>query len=192
MEILGLSSTTPRSDSRLKALFWPTIQHDGDLEYITEQGFWICTLIAAMSLVLTVLAGRPFSGLFQFSFFFLAGVGVRQRSLAASIAVFVVYSADKIALWRLAWTSFSLIGMIIIALLLANVRGILISSEWAKQNELPHVDRLNQTFLDKLSGHWPELLWPKTKYLFALLAVIELILVGMLLAHPPTFRQLAR
>ena len=85
LESLGLASTAPKSDGRLKALLWPTICHDGDLEYITEQGFWICLIVGLLSFALTVIQGHPFSALLTLTFYFLAGAGVRQRRKAASI-----------------------------------------------------------------------------------------------------------
>ena len=50
MQQLGLSDSTPRTESRFRNLFWPTIRNDGDLDYLTEQGFWICTVVSAVTL----------------------------------------------------------------------------------------------------------------------------------------------
>jgi len=179
LDSLGLSSTAPRSDSRLKALFWPTIRHDGDLEYITEQGFWICLTISVVTYCVGAIQGHPIASLLDFGFYFLAGVGVRQRSLAASIIAFTVYLASHLIL-----RSGGILMTVFLALLLANVRGIWISSRWSKENTLPPVERLNDTFFDKLSGRWPEVLWPKTKWLFFILAAIQLLSLVLILAFP--------
>jgi hypothetical protein len=58
METLNLSESTPRSESRLKALFWPTIQTGTDVDYLGSQGYWVCTLVAVVSLVFLVVAGQ--------------------------------------------------------------------------------------------------------------------------------------
>src|SRR6266436_4591073 len=34
MQTLGLSDSTPRSESRLKSLFWPSIQSSSDVDYL--------------------------------------------------------------------------------------------------------------------------------------------------------------
>lgn len=190
MESLGLASTAPKSDGRLKALFWPTIRHDGDVEYITEQGFWICLIVGLFSFVLGAIQGHPYSTLFTLAFYFLAGVGVRQRSKAASIVAFIAYLASGVAAQRLTANGFGVVTVIFLALLLANIRGIWLSARWDKapaedkQNDLPPFERLNDTFLDKLSGRWPVALWSRTKWLFTLLTVLQLGAVGFLLLAP--------
>src|SRR5690348_3699213 len=98
MQTLGLSDSTPRTESRLKSLFWPTIRNDGDLDYLTEQGFWICFVVAAVTEVFSWIAGHPLAGLFDSPFFFFGGVGVRMRSRLAAILIFWVYLLSGIAL----------------------------------------------------------------------------------------------
>jgi hypothetical protein len=39
MQTLGLSDSTPRTESRLKSLFWPTIQTGSDVDYLGAQGY---------------------------------------------------------------------------------------------------------------------------------------------------------
>src|SRR5260370_2151135 len=80
MQTLGLSDSMPRSDSRLKSLFWPSIQSSSDVDYLGAQGYWVCAVIAAISLVVLVISGRPLLGGFVFLAFYLGGVGVRERS----------------------------------------------------------------------------------------------------------------
>jgi hypothetical protein len=40
METLNLSDSTPRSESRLKSLFWPSIQNGADVDYLGTPGYW--------------------------------------------------------------------------------------------------------------------------------------------------------
>ncbi len=51
MQTLGLGTSDSRSEGRLKSLFWPSVRSDVDVDYLTTQGFWICFVVAAMTLV---------------------------------------------------------------------------------------------------------------------------------------------
>jgi hypothetical protein len=105
MQTLGLSESTPRTESRWRALFWPTIRNEGDFDYITQQGFWICFLVAAVSLVFSLFNGSFLLQLFESLFFFLAGVGVRQRSRVAGIAAFSAYLLSALVVQRYTGTA---------------------------------------------------------------------------------------
>lgn len=132
MQTLGLSDSTPRTESRLKSLFWPTIKNDGDLDYLTEQAFWICAIVAAVSEGFSALGGHPFLGLLDSVFFFLGGVGMRMRSRAAAVLAFGVYLLSGIVLQITVGQGFNIIRMIFLALLLANIRGMWLSASWSK------------------------------------------------------------
>ena len=72
MQTLGLSDSTPRSESRLKSLFWPSIQSGADVDYLAVQGFWVCTIVGVMSLFfLAVTARQPILGILVFLLFLL-------------------------------------------------------------------------------------------------------------------------
>jgi hypothetical protein len=90
MQTLGLSDSTTRSESRLKSLFWPSIQSGADVDYIAVQGFWVCTIVGAMSLVFLTLTGQPITGFVIFLLFHLGGVGVREHNPFAA-AIMLVY-----------------------------------------------------------------------------------------------------
>jgi hypothetical protein len=90
MQTLGLSESTPRTESRWRALFRPTIRNEADFDYVTRQGFWICLLVAVGSLIFSALAGLWLLGALEFSVYFLAATGVRERSRSAAIAAFTV------------------------------------------------------------------------------------------------------
>src|SRR5690242_10809571 len=98
MQTLGLSESTPRPEKRLKNLFWPTIENDVDLDYITEQGFWVCWFVAGVTEIFSIFAGHALAALFDSIFFLLAGVGVRMRSRGAAIIVFCVYLLSGVVL----------------------------------------------------------------------------------------------
>ncbi len=69
MQALGLSDSTPRSESRLNSLFWPSIQSGADVDYLAVQGFWVCTIVGLLALLFFTLAGQPISALLIFILF---------------------------------------------------------------------------------------------------------------------------
>jgi hypothetical protein len=194
MQTLGLSESTPRSEGRLKALLWPTIHNDTDLEYVTEQGFWICAIVSAVSLWgLLKINSLPIQivGFLEVLFFFLGGIGVRQRSKFAAIAVLVAYSAGYAL--RVAAVGASMVnqvatqsmggivGIVIIALLLANVRGVWQAAAWQRPADEPPPIRLAETFKDKFVDRMPEIVWPKARIVFNILAGLEFVLIALAL-----------
>ena len=86
METLGLSGSTPRTEGRLKSLFWPSIQNGTDVDYLGVQGYWVCTIVGVSSLVFNALSGQTIAGIFVLLYYYLGGVGVRERSRYAAVA----------------------------------------------------------------------------------------------------------
>jgi hypothetical protein len=62
MQTLGLSDSTPRTESRLKSLFWPSIQTGSDVDYLGAQGYWFCTIPVLLSLVVLIFSGNSILG----------------------------------------------------------------------------------------------------------------------------------
>lgn len=56
MQILNLSGETRKSDGYLKSHFWPTVEDAWDLDYLLQQGFWICFIIAIVNLAILAIA----------------------------------------------------------------------------------------------------------------------------------------
>src|SRR5260370_38506270 len=94
MQPLGLSDSMPGSESRLKSLFWPSIQSSSDVDYLGAQGYWVCPVIAVLSFVVLVISSHPFLGGFVFLVFYFGGVGVRERSRYAAGFVLGLYVLD--------------------------------------------------------------------------------------------------
>ena len=184
MQTLGLSESTPKTEGRLKALFWPTIRNDGDLDYVTKQGFWVCFTVATVTLVFSVFT-RQLSVGFESLFYFFAGVGVRERNKLAAISAFTAYLLSMLVNMRYSGRGPGFLGVVFLALLFANIRGIWLSSRWKEDSALdPPLFRLNQTILDKLSDQLPPRIWPKIKWAFAFFAAIEIGLLVMALTAP--------
>ena len=184
MQTLGLSDSTPRTESRWRALLWPTIRNEGDFDYITAQGFWICFIVAVFTFVFSAIFGSPGMGLFEGAFFFFAALGVRQRSRVAAIAAFSAFFLSALVLQRYTGNGFGILRVIFLALLFANIRGNWLSARWAKDQQATPPPRLNQTIGDKLSDQLPIFLWPKVRVLFYVLAAAEITLLLVSLFAP--------
>ncbi|MGC4050654.1 MAG: hypothetical protein QM757_14865 [Paludibaculum sp.] len=185
MQTLGLSDSTPRTESRWRALFWPTIRNVGDFDYVTRQGLWICYIVAVATTVLSAFSGFPLAGAFEGVFYFLAGLGVRQRNRFAGIAAFVGYLLSGFVLQRYAGNGFGVGRIIFLALLFANIRGNWLAARWASEEQLEYPPmRLNQTLADKLSDQLPIWLWPKVRIAFYVIAVLEITFLLLALFAP--------
>jgi len=187
MQTLGLSDSTTRSESRLKSLFWPSIQSGADVDYLAVQGFWVCTIVGVLSLVsLTFFARQPITGLLVFLLFHFGGIGVREHNPFAAAVTLVYYLVDFMASFVFLFFNSPGIGVvrvIIIALLLSNLRATWIAGNWKPDSEeaaLP--PRLGETFTDKLADKWPAFIWPKVKVLYYIFSVgyLALIVAGLI------------
>ena len=177
MQTLDLSGSGMRSEGRLKSLFWPSIQTGSDLDYLGAQGFWVCAVIAVVSLVFFIVAGKPILGAFVFFFYFFGGVGVRERSQYAAVVMFLSYLADTI------FSGPSVVRVLFAALLLSNLRATWIAARWSPgsdQAALP--PRFSETWSDKLADQLPMWLWPKLRIPYYVLSACYLLLavVGLL------------
>jgi hypothetical protein len=181
MQTLGLSDSTIRTESRLKSLFWPSIQSGADVDYLAVQGFWVCTIVGIMSLVFLALAHQPITGILVFLLFHLGGVGVREHNPFAAAIIFVYYVVDFMASFiflLLNSPGIGVVRIIIIALLLSNLRATWIAGNWKPDSEeaaLP--PRMGETFFDRLVDKWPAFIWPKVKWLYYIFSFAFLVLI---------------
>jgi hypothetical protein len=58
---------------------------------VGQQGFWVCTAVAVLSLILLNLTGSAIIGDLVGITYFLGALGVRERSIAAAVFVFLCY-----------------------------------------------------------------------------------------------------
>jgi hypothetical protein len=178
METLNLSESTPRTEGRLKTLFWPSIQNATDVDSLGTQGFWVCTFVAVISLVYLVATGQPIAGLATFLLFYLGGVGVRERSRYAAVAVFIAYAMEMFV------TGFGIVRIIITALLLSNLRATWIAARWKPESdEAAPAPRFAETLADKFADQWPTWLWPKVRILYYIFSAgyLVLLVVGLMM-----------
>ena len=107
----------------------------------------------------------------MFLFYFLGGIGVRERSQYAAAVIFLMFLADSL------FVGPSVVRVLIGALLLSNFRATWIASHWnpgSEQSILP--PRFNETWSDKLADQLPMWLWPKIRIAYYVLSTCLLIL----------------
>jgi hypothetical protein len=178
MEILGLSQSTPKTENRLKSLFWPSIQSGADVDYLGAQGYWVVSLLAALSLVFLFATRHPIVAVLTFAFYYLGAVGVRERNLYAAIVVFFMFVLDTIV------GGIGVLRVLLGALLFSNIRATWICSAWdpASDEEAALPPRFGDTLGDKFADKLPAVLWPKLRIVFYIFSVVYIIAVVMGLA----------
>jgi hypothetical protein len=168
MQTLDLSGESKQSDGRIKSLLWPTVDNAWDVDYLGQQGFWICLIIAILTSAFLVFmaievvepAGRTrvftLAGVFFFVYV-VGGMGVRESSWPAAATIFGLYAVNQLGSGRPP----GILSIIIGAVLLSNVRATFLASRWkpaAEDEDRPM--RFNETFRDKLVDQLPPRLWP--------------------------------
>jgi hypothetical protein len=179
MQTLGLSDSTPRSEGILKSLLWPSIQSGADVDYLGIQGYWVCTLIAVTTFLFALTAGHPILGVLFTAFFYLGGVGVRERSLFAAVVVLAYYLLDSMVAvaFLLGTPATFVIRALFTALLLSNLRAAWLISHWkadAEEAALP--PRPPGNWKDTFAGSWPAWLWPKVRVVYYVFAACVLVI----------------
>jgi hypothetical protein len=183
MQNLGLSDSTPKTESRLKSLFWPSISSDVDVDYLTTQGFWVCTAIAAMTVLAAFLA-RSWAVSFSAFYYFLGAMGVRERSRFAALAMFISYALAGFVTMMLTRQGFSIIQILFLALLLANVRAVWLADAWRQTNQPDESpERMEDTLMDRISDKMPQAVWPVGRFVFYVAACLQVsgLLVALLM-----------
>jgi len=173
MQTLGLSSASQRSDGWLKSLLWPTVENAWDVDYLGQQGMWLCTVVALFGLGGSLLSGNPvLIALAALSalFFVLGGMGIREANWPAAAILFAVQLCGVLLKPDIFSVAFAVI-------LLSNLRATFLASEWkpaAEGEDRP--TRFSESIGDKYVDQLPRLLWPKLQIPFFILGAAMLIL----------------
>lgn len=181
MQTLGIANPNERTEGRLKALLWPSIQNATDVDYLGVQGYWVCTFVAIISCVFALLQGSPVLAGVLLLFFYFGGVGVRQRDLFAAIIVFAAYGFDTLVsatvlIFVSPW-GMLVMRVIFSALLLSNLRATWIASQWQPTSEdAEFPPRMGDTFTDKLADLWPAFVWPKVRIIYYIFSVAVVLI----------------
>jgi hypothetical protein len=182
MQQLGLTDPEPKTDSRLKSLFWPTIRTRVDLDTVTTQGFWICLVVGVVTMAVSLLTRNSLViglGALASAFYILAGFGSRMQSRIAAAGAFLAYLLDTVVLQKETGQGLGVVRIIFLALLLANVRGIWISASWQPSESDPPPAKLNENWRDKLVDQWPAAIWPWGRFVFYAAGVVEIGLLAL-------------
>jgi len=190
MQTLGLSGESKRSDGRLKSIFWPTVENAWDVNYLGQQGFWICVIVGLLRALVGVFSANPLLLAVYLAMalvFLMGGIGVREASWPAAAMIFAIFSSDilyTLAVGRLP----GIVSILFAGVLLSNVRAAFLASEWRPAREdVDRPTRFNETFWDKLVDQWPAKAWPVLEVPFFALAALLLLLslagVGTALWH---------
>jgi hypothetical protein len=179
MQTLGLSGDNKRSDGWLKSLLWPSVENAWDVDYLGQQGMWICTGLAVFTFVFGLITGNILltgvSVLFAL-FYLLGGMGVRQGSLTAAILVFASFALGEVVQMASGHPP-GVLGMIVTGVLLSNVRGTYLASQWKPLEEgEDRPTRFNETLADKYIDQMPAKLWPVMQIPFIILAITVYVL----------------
>lgn len=186
METLGLSGPPQPRDSFFRRLFWPS-DNASDADTLAQQGFWLCFAIGVLSLVVQSLQGHWIIGVLTALIFTLGGAGVREHDLFAAISVAVMYITNIVALLTIAILFHGqppgILSFFAALLLLGNIRAGRISAKWARLDPESVPLRMNETWQDKLADQMPARIWPKTKYVYYVVATAFylLSLAGMII-----------
>jgi hypothetical protein len=179
MQTLGLSSVSRRSDGWVKSLLWPSVENAWDVDYLGQQGMWICTVLAVATLIFSAISANPvliLIGSLSACFYLLGGMGIREANWPAAALVFAVYSVDILV--RIASVQMPSIFSIVFAIvLLSNLRAAFLASEWRPLG--PDEDRptrFSETLADKYVDQLPRRLWPKLHVAFLVFGIAFLLL----------------
>jgi hypothetical protein len=187
MQTLGLSGESRRSDGRLKSIFWPTVENAWDVNYLGQQGFWICVVVAVFQLAAAAFSGNLIVLVLQVIaalVFLVGGMGVREASWPAAAMVFGLSFVGLLTTMAMGELP-GVIAVVTVGVLLSNVRAAFLASEWKPAGEgEDRPTRFNETMVDKIVDQLPARLWPRIQpYFFAVgaaLFALELIGVGAL------------
>lgn len=187
-----LNSEKERDDGRLKSIFWPTVENAWDVDHLGRQGFWLCLIIAALQIIVSIAHGTPnviISGLVGASIYVIGAMGVRESSWPAAALIFAIYSLNLI--YGIASSQFpGVLTIIATGILLASVRGAFIASRWKPASpEEDRPTRFSETLADRIVDQLPAKAWPVLRIPFFVLASLVLLLsfIGLcvLMLHHP-------
>lgn len=184
MQTLGLSNAAQPTDNLFKRLLWPEIANGYDVDLVGQQGFWLCFVVAAFSVIVSIATGQFLLGILVGATYLLGAMGVRERSVAAAALIFFSYLLGQLENVEITYLGLPgggnpILGIVAAMLLFANIRATLLARRWQRTgtpsdiSELP--ERMTSSLGDKLANILAEKLWPKGRYAFYPLAIIVIV-----------------
>lgn len=185
MQTLDLSGESKKSDGRLKSLFWPSVENAWDVDYLGQQGFWLCLIIGIINFAVLALPAietplpavrlvNLILAVMLLFVYWVGGMGVRQASWSAALFIFALYVIDQLAAARVP----GILSFLIAGVLLSNVRATILASNWKPASEdEDRPTRFNETLRDQLVDQLPLRAWPILKYPFYFFATTLLLML---------------
>ena len=172
METLGLSGPPVRNENIFRRIFWPSAD-SVDAGMLGQQGFWICLLLALLTVIEATFRGHVLLGVLFAIFYFLGGIGVREHDIASAIFVTAIYVLNVIGVVLMARQFPGWLVLFVILILASNVRGCWIASKWLRSGDPDIVPmRMNENWRDKLVDQMPARVWPRLRAAFYVLAFL--------------------
>lgn len=185
MQTLGLGGESKRFDGWLKSLLWPSVENAWDVDYLGQQGMWICTVVAIVVAVTSLASGNVIAismGMLISLFYFLGGLGVRQGSWPAAAIILLIFVLGTLI--RVAYHELPNVFRILASFVpLSNLRATFLASlrkPVAEGEDRP--TRFKEAWSDKVIDQMPARLWPVLETPFIVLSVCMLLLVLVMLA----------
>lgn len=183
MQTLGISESTPKPENRLKALFWPRVQYPEDIDLLGTQGYWVCVVLSAFTLVMGLSRHNGAAGWVDALYFYLAGVGIRRTSRFAAASAFLIYLLGVVAEIKIAHSG-GVESIFFLALLLSNVRATWLAKGFAiKQGSAQLDPAIVQSQSAVFTDVLPRLIWPVGQWLYYGLSILMFIGIAVLLAR---------
>lgn len=182
METLGLSGPPVRNENIFRRIFWPSAD-SVDADMLGQQGFWICLLLALLTIVTAAFHAHLIIAALFALFYFLGGIGVREHDIVASISVAAVYVLNATAAVLMTRQFPGWLVLFVTLILVSNVRGCWIASKWLRSGDPDLIPlRMNENWRDKLVDQMPALVWPRIRRGFYVLAFLVFMatLVGVI------------
>ena len=120
MQVLGLSESTPKPQSRIKELFWPDLRAIPSTESACRSAAMACFVIAGLTALLAIF--RDPLALVDAVLFAIIGIGLRMMSRTAAVAGLALYIAEQIATITMAKRAPGILTILITAILISGVR----------------------------------------------------------------------
>ncbi len=95
MQQLGISPNAPKSQSRLKELFWPEISDEVAAETAARNGTYAGLFIAGVSALFAAIGVIERGALIDAVIFVLIGFGIKRMSRTAAIIGLVLYLSEQ-------------------------------------------------------------------------------------------------
>lgn len=175
METLGLSGPPVRNESIFRRIFWPSSE-SVDADMLGQQGFWICLLLALLTVITAAFQRHIILGVLFALFYFLGGIGVREHDVVAAISVATVYLLNAVGAVLMTRQFPGWLVLFVILILVSNVRGCWIASKWlhAGDPDLAPL-RMKENWRDRLVDQMPARVWPRMRTVFYVLVFLVLM-----------------